>query len=85
MAFGLATEDDDAQSLNKQPAQQNNYKNYNKVISDDRAEAFENWCNSLFITEEQINNKLKKYGYKSIYDIKEKDLKPITEELKKEC
>lgn len=85
MAFGLATEDDDAQSLNKQPAQQNNYKNYNKVISDDRAEAFENWCNSLFITEEQINNKLKKYGYKSIYEIKEKDLKPITEELKKEC
>lgn len=84
MAFGLATEDDDAQSLNK-TNQQNNYKNYNKVISDDRAEAFQNWCDSLFITEEQLNNKLKKYGYASIYDIKEKDLKPITEELKKEC
>lgn len=84
MAFGLATEDDDAQSLNK-TNQQNNYKNYNKVISNDRAEAFQNWCDSLFITEEQLNNKLKKYGYASIYDIKEKDLKPITEELKKEC
>lgn len=77
MAFGLATEDDDAQSLNMQ----NNYKSYNEVISDDTAEAFENWLDTNYVSQETLDQVLKQFNYKNIFEIKQKDLKTITNKI----
>lgn len=82
MAFGLATEDDDAQSLNKpKETKQTTWVDYNATISEEKVEAFQKWIETNNIPEEAVFNVLEKYGYTFIGDIKNKDLKKITNEL----
>lgn len=86
MAFGLATEDDDGEALTKNKVQQQptkKYEDYNAAISDERAKAFQEWCNSNGINDDILYPTLENFGYTFISDIKNKDLKKITVELEK--
>ena len=83
MAFGLATEDDDGESLTKNRVQTNNYVNYNKVISEEKQKAFMKWLEDNKISEDYTMQVLQSYGYDLVSEIKEKDLKPITDKIKK--
>ena len=87
MAFGLATEDDDAESLTKQTIElpkQKGWVNFEEPISADKVQAFKNWFESKNLGEFYINSVIEEFGYKSIEEIKNKDLKKITDKLQKE-
>ena len=87
MAFGLACEDDDAQSLTKQTTElpkQKGWVNFEEPISTDKVQAFKNWFESKNLGEFYINSVIEEFGYKSIEEIKNKDLKKITDKLQKE-
>lgn len=81
MAFGLATEDDDAQSLTKQTAQKNNYADYNEPISEDKMKAFQTWLETNNVNDFYLAEVLEKYHYMTLSEIKNKDLKKITNEI----
>ena len=84
MAFGLATEDDDAQSLTKQTTQkQNNFVDYNAPISSDKVQAFMQWVETNKISDDYLMQVLQDFGYDLVTDIKNKDLKKITNEIQK--
>ena len=52
MAFGLATEDDDAQSMNKQKeTKQTTWVDYNATISEEKVEAFQKWLETKKLKE----------------------------------
>lgn len=84
MAFGLATEDDDGAMLTK-PTQQKpmQQKTFNNVISEERQQAFMQWLHDNKVDDQYIMDILQKYGYDFVSEIKEKDLKPITDTIKK--
>lgn len=82
MAFGLATEDDDAQSLTKQTTQkQNNFVDYNAPISSDKVQAFMQWIETNKISDDYLMEVLQSFGYDLVSDIKNKDLKKITNQI----
>lgn len=87
MAFGLACEDDDAQSLTKQtitePPKQTGWVDFNAPIEDEKVEAFKQWITTNGFDEKEVDKILEKYGYISATEIKYKDLKNITNEIKK--
>lgn len=83
MAFGLATEDDDAQSLNKQtkPIQQNKTIDYNSPIPEEKVQAFMQWVEANKVSDDYLMQTLQSYGYDFVTDIKQKDLKKITTQI----
>lgn len=80
MAFGLATEDDDAQSLTK-PVKQSAYADYNAVISEEKQNAFMEWIKTNKVSDDYLMEVLQKYGYDLVSEIKNKDLKGITAQI----
>lgn len=80
MAFGLATEDDDAQSLTK-PVKQNTYTDYNAIISEEKQKAFMEWIKTNKVSDDYLMEVLQKYGYDLVSEIKNKDLKNITAQI----
>lgn len=81
MAFGLATEDDDAQSLNKQQQQKTDFVDYNAPIPEEKVQAFMQWVETNKVSDDYLIQVLQEYGYELVTDIKQKDLKKITTQI----
>lgn len=82
MAFGLATEDDDAQSLTKATTQkQTGWVDYNAPITEDKVQAFMQWIEANNVNEFYLAETLQNFGYEEVKQIKNKDLKKITNQI----
>ena len=81
MAFGLATEDDDAQSLTKQTQQKTGWVDYNAPITEDKVQAFKTWLETNNVNDFYLSEVLEAFGYRDITEIKNKDIKKITNQI----
>lgn len=81
MAFGLATEDDEAQSLTKQTQQKTGWVDYNAPITEDKVQAFKTWLETNNVNDFYLSEVLEAFGYSDIAEIKNKDIKKITNQI----
>ena len=80
--FGLATEDDDGNALKPKPEEPKKaFVDYNAPIPEEKVKAFMQWVEANKISDDYLIGTLQSYGYELVSDIKNKDLKKITNQL----